>query len=83
MKNPQHLPVACIRKSPHWRDNCLGLASDHPEPIKTATEREFSLRMAVCEQWGKRKVERKLRGALFESIILDLTTVVGTTRQAE
>jgi hypothetical protein len=39
--------------------------------------------MAVCEQWGKRKVERKLRGALFESIILDLTTVVGTTRQAE
>lgn len=36
----------------------------HPE------EREFYLRMAIQEKWGKRELERQIEGALFERVVL-------------
>jgi predicted nuclease of restriction endonuclease-like (RecB) superfamily len=38
---------------------------------KRAEEREFYLRLAVREGWGKRELERQLNGALFERVVLN------------
>lgn len=37
---------------------------------KTAEEREFYLRICVCDQWPKRELERQLDSGLFERTIL-------------
>ena len=37
---------------------------------KRDEEREFYLRMAIREKWGKRELERQLNGALFERVVL-------------
>jgi predicted nuclease of restriction endonuclease-like (RecB) superfamily len=48
-----------------WTHNLIILAqSKRPE------EREFYLRMAIKERWGKRELERQFRLALFEHTIL-------------
>lgn len=53
-----------VRQLP-WTHNILILShSKRPE------EREFYLRMAIQERWGKRDLERQLSGALFERVVL-------------
>jgi predicted nuclease of restriction endonuclease-like (RecB) superfamily len=48
-----------------WTHNLLILSrSKRPE------EREFYLRMAIQERWGKRELERQLAAALFERVVL-------------
>ncbi len=48
-----------------WTHNLIILGqSKHPE------EREFYLRMAAKERWGKRELEQQFRNALFERTVL-------------
>ena len=54
-----------VRELP-WTHNLLILSrAKHPE------EREFYLRLAQRERWGKRELERQLQSALFERTILN------------
>lgn len=48
-----------------WSSNLLILSR-----CKSPQEREFYLRLAHREGWGKRETDRQLRGALFERAIL-------------
>ncbi|MFM9963874.1 MAG: YhcG family protein [Planctomycetaceae bacterium] len=48
-----------------WTHNLLIMSRS-----KRDEEREFYLRMATREKWGKRELERQLRGALFERVVL-------------
>lgn len=48
-----------------WTHNLLIMAR-----CKRDNEREFYLRMAAQEKWGKRELERQLNGALFERVAL-------------
>jgi predicted nuclease of restriction endonuclease-like (RecB) superfamily len=49
-----------------WTHNLIILSqSKRPE------EREFYLRMAVQEKWGKRELERQIKTALFERVVLN------------
>ncbi|MFN0151146.1 MAG: YhcG family protein [bacterium] len=53
-----------VRELP-WTHNLIILTqSKRPE------EREFYLRMAIRERWGKRELEQKFRQALFEQSVL-------------
>ena len=48
-----------------WTHHLIILGqSKHPE------EREFYMRLAIREQWGKRELERQLRAAAFERSVL-------------
>ena len=48
-----------------WTHNLIILTqSKRPE------EREFYLRMAIQERWGKRELEKQFRQALFEHTVL-------------
>ncbi|OAH99203.1 hypothetical protein A1353_21065 [Methylomonas methanica] len=54
-----------VRQLP-WTHNLIILnQSKRPE------EREFYLRQAIKEQWGKRELERQLKSALFERTVLN------------
>jgi predicted nuclease of restriction endonuclease-like (RecB) superfamily len=53
-----------VRQLP-WTHNLLILSSS-----KRPEEREFYLRMAIRERWGKRERERQLGSALFERVVL-------------
>ena len=53
-----------VRELP-WTHNLIILSQS-----KRAEEREFYLRMAIRERWGKRELERQLRAALFERTVL-------------
>jgi predicted nuclease of restriction endonuclease-like (RecB) superfamily len=48
-----------------WTHNLLILSK-----CKRPEEREFYLRLAAREKWGKRELERQLNGALFERAVL-------------
>ncbi len=48
-----------------WTHNLLILMR-----CKRSEEREFYLRLAAKEKWGKRELERQLNGALFERAVL-------------
>ena len=48
-----------------WTHNLIILAQS-----KRAEEREFYLRMAVQQRWGKRELERQIRLAAFENAVL-------------
>jgi predicted nuclease of restriction endonuclease-like (RecB) superfamily len=48
-----------------WTHNLLIMAR-----CKRDEEREFYLRLAAREKWGKRELERQLNGALFERVAL-------------
>ena len=67
--------VPLVRQLP-WTHNLIILSQ-----CKIAAEREFYLRMAAREQWGKRELERQLRGALFERVVLYPTKVSPAVRQ--
>jgi predicted nuclease of restriction endonuclease-like (RecB) superfamily len=59
-----------------WTHNLIILTqSKRPE------EREFYLRMAIRERWGKRDLERQFRQALFERAILHPPKVAPLVRQ--
>ena len=59
-----------------WTHNLIILTqSKRPE------EREFYLRMAVTEGWGKRELERQFRHALFERKVLHPAKVSPPVRQ--
>jgi predicted nuclease of restriction endonuclease-like (RecB) superfamily len=53
-----------VRQLP-WTHNLLILSR-----CKRPDEREFYLRLATREHWGKRELERQLNGALFERAVL-------------
>ena len=48
-----------------WTHNLIILSQS-----KRAEEREFYLRMAAQEKWGKRELERQIKSALFERTVL-------------
>lgn len=48
---------------------------------KTPEEREFYLRMAIQERWGKRELERQIKAALFERAVLHPPKVSPVVRQ--
>jgi predicted nuclease of restriction endonuclease-like (RecB) superfamily len=54
-----------VRQLP-WTHNLLIM-----EQSKSYEEREFYLRISIREQWGKRELERQIKGALFEQAILN------------
>jgi predicted nuclease of restriction endonuclease-like (RecB) superfamily len=53
-----------VRELP-WTHNMMILSRS-----KRDEEREFYLRVCVREKWGKRELERQLKGALFERVVL-------------
>jgi predicted nuclease of restriction endonuclease-like (RecB) superfamily len=57
--------VAPVVQQLPWTHNLLILSH-----AKRAEEREFYLRMATQERWGKRELQRQLDGALFERVAL-------------
>jgi predicted nuclease of restriction endonuclease-like (RecB) superfamily len=64
-----------VRQLP-WSHNLIILGqSKHPE------EREFYLRSAIRERWGKRELERQLRTAAFEGAVLAPTRVSAVVAQ--
>jgi len=54
-----------VRQLP-WSHNIIILNQG-----KTPEEREFYLRLAIREHWGKRELERQLKTALFERTVLN------------
>ena len=48
---------------------------------RRAEEREFYMRLAIRERWGKRELERQLRIALFERAVLKPAKVAPLARQ--
>lgn len=48
-----------------WTHNLIILSQ-----CKRSEEREFYLRLAIQEQWSKRELERQLKVALFERVVL-------------
>jgi len=59
-----------------WTHNLLILMR-----CKRAEEREFYLRLALDQNWGKRELERQLDGCLFERAILNPPKVSPVLRQ--
>jgi hypothetical protein len=47
---------------------------------KLPEEREFYLRMAVQEGWSKRQLERQIRAALFERVVLSPPSTSASSR---
>ncbi|MBM3861367.1 MAG: DUF1016 domain-containing protein [Verrucomicrobia bacterium] len=64
-----------VRELP-WTHNLLILGR-----CRQAEEREFYLRLAIRERWGKRELERQLNGALFERAVLNPPKVAPLVRQ--
>jgi predicted nuclease of restriction endonuclease-like (RecB) superfamily len=64
-----------VRQLP-WSHNLLILGR-----CKIAQEREFYLRMAVNQSWGKRELERQLDGCLFERTVASPPIVSPVVRQ--
>jgi predicted nuclease of restriction endonuclease-like (RecB) superfamily len=59
-----------------WTHNLLILSR-----CKLLKEREFYLRMAIREKWGKRELERQLSGALFERVVLSPPKLAPAVRE--
>ena len=59
-----------------WTHNLLIMSRS-----KRDEEREFYLRTAASEKWGKRDLERQLNGAHFERVVLSPTRVAALLRQ--
>lgn len=64
-----------VRQLP-WSHNLIILGR-----CKRPGEREFYLRMAFKEHWGKRQLERQLRACLFERVVLNPPIVAPALRQ--
>lgn len=59
-----------------WTHNLIIL-----EQAQSPAEREFYLRMAIKERWGKRELEEQFRKALFERTVLHPPKVAPPVRQ--
>lgn len=59
-----------------WTHNLLILSR-----CKRNDEREFYLRLASQEKWGKRELERQLNGALFERTVLSPPNLAPVVRE--
>ncbi len=66
---------ALLRQLP-WTHNLIVLGQ-----AKRPEEREFYLRMAIQERWGKRELERQIKAALFERAVLHPPKVSPPVRQ--
>ncbi|MBS1209298.1 MAG: hypothetical protein H6R19_1696 [Proteobacteria bacterium] len=64
-----------VRQLP-WTHNLIILNQS-----KRAEEREFYLRLAIHEQWGKRELERQFKAALFERSVLSPAKVTPLVAQ--
>jgi predicted nuclease of restriction endonuclease-like (RecB) superfamily len=64
-----------VRQLPWTHNMIIFSQSKHEE------EREFYIRMAIREKWGKRELERQFRGALFERTVLSPPKVSPVVRQ--
>jgi predicted nuclease of restriction endonuclease-like (RecB) superfamily len=68
--------VAPLARQLPWTHNLIILGqSKRPE------EREFYLRMAVQEKWGKRELERQFKNAIFERTVLQPAKVSAALTQ--
>lgn len=68
--------VAPLARQLPWTHNLIILGqSKRPE------EREFYLRMAVQEKWGKRELERQFKNAVFERTVLQPAKVSAALTQ--
>ena len=65
-----------VRQLP-WSHNLIILGQ-----CKRPEEREFYLRLAIRERWGKRELERQMRTALFERAVLSPPKVATALREA-
>ena len=68
--------VAPLVRQLSWSHNLMILGR-----CKRPEEREFYLRLAIQERWGKRELERQLAGALFERTVLAPPKVSALLRQ--
>lgn len=59
-----------------WTHNLIILSQS-----KRAEEREFYLRLAIQEKWGKRELERQFKTALFERTVTQPVKVSTTLRE--
>jgi len=66
---------ALLRKLPWTHHMTIIGQSKRPE------EREFYLKLAIKERWGKRELERQIKGALFERAVLNPLKVSPAVRQ--
>ena len=64
-----------VRELP-WTHNLLILSR-----CKRDEEREFYLRLASSEKWGKRELQRQLDGALFERAVLSPPNLAPAVRE--
>ena len=70
--------VAPLARQLPWSHNLIILnQSKRPE------EREFYLRQAIREQWGKRELERQFKTALFERAVLNPVKVSAVLSQLQ
>jgi predicted nuclease of restriction endonuclease-like (RecB) superfamily len=67
--------VAPLARLLPWSHNVIILGQ-----AKRPEEREFYLRMAMQEQWGKRELERQFKAALFERTVLNPVKVSPVAR---
>ena len=68
--------VAPLARQLPWTHNLIILSQSN-----RVEERDFYLRMAVQERWSKRELERQIKGALFERVILGPAKVSPVVRQ--
>lgn len=71
-----HPKVAPLVRQLPWAHNLLILGR-----CKRVEEREFYLRMAAAQSWGKRELERQLNGCLFERTVTRPLIVSPVVRQ--
>ncbi len=67
---------ALLRQLP-WTHHLIILGQ-----CKRAEEREFYLRTAIRETWSSRQLERQIKAALFERVVLSPATVSAPLRQS-
>jgi predicted nuclease of restriction endonuclease-like (RecB) superfamily len=68
--------VAPLARQLSWTHNLVILGQS-----KRPKEREFYLQMAIREQWSRRELERQMKSALFERVVLSPAKVSPVVRQ--
>jgi len=69
--------VAALLRQLPWTHHLIIVSQS-----KSAEEREFYLRTAIKESWSSRQLERQIKAALFERVILSPATVSAPLRQS-
>jgi len=68
--------VAPLARQLSWTHNLVILGQ-----TKRPEEREFYLQMAIRERWSRRELERQMKAALFERVVLSPAKVSPVVRQ--